>query len=181
MTQDASTTDPMRQKATGRYVVMGVSGCGKSSVGRAVAAAIGARFIDGDDLHPAQNLAKMARGEALTDADRAPWLDLVGTALGAAAPPVVIACSALRRAYRDRIAARSGAPVTYLFLTGSRTVIEARMRARSGHFMPPALLDSQFAVLEPPGSDEKAVTVDIDQSPDVIVAQLLKETRENRT
>ncbi len=173
MTQDASTTDPIRQQATGRYVVMGVSGCGKSSVGRAVAAAIGARFIDGDDLHPAQNLAKMARGEALTDADRAPWLDLVGRALGAAAPPVVIACSALRRAYRDRIAARSGAPVTYLFLTGSRTVIEARMRARSGHFMPPSLLDSQFATLEPPGPDEDALQVDIDQPFDAVVGTLV--------
>lgn len=177
MTQDASTTDPMRQQATGRYVVMGVSGCGKSSVGRAVAAAIGARFIDGDDLHPAQNLAKMARGEALTDADRAPWLDLVGSALGAAPPPVVIACSALRRAYRDRIAARSGAPVTYLFLTGSRTVIEARMRARSGHFMPPSLLDSQFAALEPPGPDEDALQVDIDQPFEAVVAALVTAIR----
>lgn len=173
MTQDASTTEPIHRQPTGRYVVMGVSGCGKSSVGRAVAAAIGARFIDGDDLHPAQNLARMARGEALTDADRAPWLDLVGTALGAAPPPVVIACSALRRAYRDRIAARSGAPVTYLFLSGSRTVIEARMRARSGHFMPPSLLDSQFATLEPPGPDEDTLQVDIDQPFDGVVDTLV--------
>lgn len=159
--------------ATGRYVVMGVSGCGKSSVGAAVAEALGARFIEGDALHPAANLRKMARGEPLTDADRAPWLDAVGAALGAAGPPAVIACSALKRAYRDRIAARAGGPVTFLHLAGSREVIGARMQARRGHFMPPSLLDSQFAALEPPGADERAVTVDVDQPFERVVQAFL--------
>jgi gluconokinase len=150
---------------------MGVAGCGKSSVGAALAARLGLPFADGDDLHPAANIAKMTRGEALTDADRWPWLTAVGTALRDR--PGLIGCSALRRAYRDHITAEAGHPVTFLHLSGSRAVIEARMRARTGHFMPPSLLDSQFATLEPPGPDENAVTVDIDQPIDAIVAALL--------
>ncbi len=155
-----------------RYVVMGVSGCGKTSVGQAVAKGLGARFVDGDDLHPAENIAKMARAEPLTDGDRAPWLDKVGAAL-AASGPTVIGCSALKRIYRDRIAKAAGGPVTFLHLAGSRAVISKRLAARKGHFMPPSLLDSQFAALEPPGPDEDAVTVDIDQPFGDVVASLL--------
>ena len=151
------------------YVVMGVSGCGKSTVGAAFAAAIGGRFIDGDDLHPPENVAKMSAGVPLTDADRWPWLTLVGATLTG---DVVVGCSALKRAYRDRIRAVAG-PVRFLHLAGSKAVIAARMAARPGHFMPLGLLDSQFATLEPPGPDEDAVTVDIDQSLDAIVAALL--------
>ena len=151
------------------YVVMGVSGCGKSTVGAAFAAAIGGRFIDGDDLHPPENVAKMSAGVPLTDADRWPWLTLVGATLTG---DVVVGCSALKRAYRDRIRAVAG-PVRFLHLAGSKAVIAARMAARPGHFMPLGLLDSQFAALEPPGPDEDAVTVDIDQSLDAIVAALL--------
>ena len=151
------------------YVVMGVSGCGKSTVGAAFAQAIGAQFVDGDDLHPPENVAKMARGQPLTDADRAPWLDRVGATLTGG---VVVGSSALKRAYRDRIRAVAG-PVRFLHLAGSREVIAARMAARPGHFMPLGLLDSQFAALEPPGPDEDAVTVDIDQPFAAVIAALL--------
>ncbi|MEO0912861.1 MAG: gluconokinase [Pseudomonadota bacterium] len=156
-----------------RYVVMGVSGCGKTAIGTAFAAEIGGHFIDGDDLHPPENVAKMARGAPLTDADREPWLRRVAEALKEAEPPIVIGCSALRRIYRDWIRAGAGGPVTFLHLAGTREVIAERMGAREGHFMPLSLLDSQFATLEPPGPDEAAITVDIDQTPEAIVAALV--------
>ena len=148
---------------------MGVAGCGKSSVGAALSARIGLPYRDGDDLHPAANVAKMSRGEPLTDDDRWPWLALVGQTL--AKTPMIIGCSALKRRYRQRISETSGHPVTFIHLSGSRTVIEARMQARKGHFMPTSLLDSQFAALEPPASDENAVEIDIDQSlPEIVNA-----------
>ena len=145
-----------------RVVLMGVAGCGKSTVGAALSVRLGVPYRDGDDLHSAANIAKMRRGEPLTDADRAPWLRAVGAALHDGAP-LIIGCSALKRQYRDLIRAEAGGPVTFVHLAGSRAVIAARMAARTGHFMPPALLDSQFAALEPPGADENAVTVSIDQ------------------
>lgn len=140
---------------------MGVAGCGKSAVGAALSAATALPYRDGDDLHPAENIAKMRNGEPLTDADRWPWLALVGQAL--AQKPLIIGCSALKRSYRDFVTANAGLPVIFVHLSGSRKVIELRMRARSGHFMPPSLLDSQFATLEPPTPDENAITVQIDQ------------------
>lgn len=146
---------------------MGVSGCGKSSVGAGLAERLGIAFRDGDDLHPAGNVAKMRAGIALTDAERGPWLDRVAATLRETAP-VVVACSALRRAYRDRLRAGAGGPVRFIHLAGSRDLIAARMAARSGHFMPPALLDSQFAALEPPDPDE-ALTLDIDQPLDALI------------
>ena len=146
---------------------MGVSGCGKSSVGAGLAERLGIAFRDGDDLHPAGNAAKMRAGIALTDAERGPWLDRVAATLRETAP-VVVACSALRRAYRDRLRAGAGGPVRFIHLAGSRDLIAARMAARSGHFMPPALLDSQFAALEPPDPDE-ALTLDIDQPLDALI------------
>ncbi len=162
-----------------RYVVMGVSGCGKSSIGAQMALRLGARFIDGDDLHPAANIAKMARGEPLDDADRAPWLDLVGAAL--AAPNTVIACSALKRRYRDTIRAGAGAEVTFLYLRGGYETLMQRMAGRPGHFMPAALLDSQLAALEPPQADEIFAEQSIDATPQeicngFIAALNLKET-----
>ncbi len=152
---------------------MGVSGSGKTQIGQAFAARTGAAFIDGDDLHPAANVAKMARGEPLSDADRWPWLDRIGQALADARGDVVIGCSALRRAYRDRIRARAGA-VTFLYLSGTRDLIGARMAARKGHFMPESLLDSQFATLEPPQPDEDFVSADIDQSIERIAVSLVE-------
>lgn len=155
-----------------RMVLMGVAGCGKSSVGVALAPHLRAEYLDGDDLHPAQNIAKMRRGKPLTDADRAPWLALIGAALRPDQARV-IGCSALKRAYRAQITTAARAPVTFIHLSGSRSVIEARMRARTGHFMPASLLDSQFAALEPPGPDEQAITVDIDQSLAAVIAAIL--------
>ena len=154
-----------------KMVVMGVSGCGKSTVGAALASQLGAEFIDGDALHPAENIARMSRGEPLTDEDRWPWLTQVAQALQGEGPRIV-GCSALKRVYRDHIRQEAGGPVI-VHLAGARAVIEARMRARSGHFMPPALLDSQFATLEPPGADEGAVSVDIDQPFDAVIAAIL--------
>lgn len=151
-----------------KLVVMGVAGCGKTTVGTALAARLGAAFFDGDDLHPATNIAKMSRGEPLTDEDRWPWLTQVAEALQGDGPRIV-GCSALKRVYRDHIRQGAGGPVVFVHLAGARAVIEARMRARTGHFMPPALLDSQFATLEPPGADEAAVTVDIDQPFDAVI------------
>ncbi|HUG63254.1 MAG TPA: gluconokinase, partial [Methylomirabilota bacterium] len=146
-----------------RVVLMGVAGCGKSVVGAALSARLGVPYRDGDDLHPAANIAKMSRGDPLTDDDRWPWLFQVGATL-AGSEPMIVGCSSLKRRYRDAIRERAGAAVTFVHLAGSRAVIEKRMTARTGHFMPTSLLDSQFATLEPPGRDERAVTVDIDQT-----------------
>jgi gluconokinase len=151
---------------------MGVAGCGKSSVGAALAPALNARYIDGDDLHPPANIAKMQRGEPLTDADRWPWLALVGAVL--AKPVAIVGCSALKRAYRDHIASQAGGPVCFIHLSGSRALIGARMKARAGHFMPATLLDSQFATLEPPMPDEFAISVEIDQPMPGLVAEILE-------
>lgn len=156
-----------------RIVIMGVSGCGKSSVGAALSDALNIPYHEGDDLHPPANIAKMRTGEALTDADRRPWLDRVARAL-AIQVPVIVGCSALRRSYRDRIRAGAGGPVCFVHLTGSRALIATRMAARSGHFMPASLLDSQFATLEPPGPDEAAITVDISQPLDRLVEVILR-------
>lgn len=156
-----------------RFIIMGVSGCGKSSIGAGFASATGASFVDGDDLHPEANITKMAAGIPLNDADRAPWLAEVGKTFAHHDLPLVIGCSALKRSYRDIIRDNAGGPVTFLHLEGSRDVIAARMAVRSGHFMPPALLDSQFDTLEVPESDEAAVSVNIDQTPEAIVAALV--------
>lgn len=154
-----------------RIVLMGVSGCGKSSVGAALALRTGLPYRDGDDLHSAAAVARMRAGMPLTDDDRWPWLDRVAQVLHDEAP-VIIGCSALRRVYRDRIRAGAG-PVQFVHLAGSRAVIAARMAARAGHYMPVSLLDSQFATLEPPGPDE-AVTVNIDQPLDRLVSDILR-------
>ena len=158
---------------TRRVVIMGVSGCGKSSVGAGLAARLGLNYRDGDDLHPPENVAKMRAGMPLTDADRWPWLDRVGEVLLAEAP-VIVGCSALKRAYRDRIRTAAGGPVTFVHLAGSQEVIAARMALRQGHYMPLSLLDSQFAALEPPAAAE-AITVSIDQPLEAIVADILRQ------
>lgn len=154
-----------------RVVIMGVSGCGKSSVGAALSVRLGIPYRDGDDLHPAANVAKMRAGIPLGDEDRWPWLDRVANVLRREAP-VLVGCSALRRAYRDRIRAGADGPVRFVHLTGGRAVIAARMAAREGHYMPPSLLDSQFATLEPPGPEE-AFSIDIDQPLAAIVDGIL--------
>jgi carbohydrate kinase (thermoresistant glucokinase family) len=144
-------------------VVMGVSGSGKTTVGRELAARLGVPFVDADDLHPASNVAKMAAGHALDDADRWPWLARVGAALAAAsATGMVVACSALKRSYRAAILAEAPAAV-FAELDGPRAVLLERMAARHDHFMPVSLLDSQLATLEPLGADEPGFTVSIEQ------------------
>lgn len=153
-----------------KIVLMGVAGCGKSSVGAALSAALGLPYLDGDDLHPAANIAKMSRGEPLSDADRWPWLALVGQSLRT---PGIVGCSALKRVYRELIDREASGGVVFVHLSGARAVIEARMAARTGHFMPTTLLDSQFATLEKPGADENAVVVDIDQPLRAVVAQIV--------
>ena len=158
---------------TRRLVIMGVSGCGKSSVGARLAARLGLNYRDGDDLHPPENVAKMRAGMPLTDGDRWPWLDRVGQVLLAEAP-VIVGCSALKRAYRDRIRTAAGGPVTFVHLAGSQEVIAARMALRQGHYMPLSLLDSQFAALEPPTAEE-AITVSIDQPLEALVADILRQ------
>jgi beta-N-acetylhexosaminidase len=140
---------------------MGVSGCGKTTIGDLVARELGVPFLDGDSLHPVENVAKMAAGTPLTDEDRWPWLATVGRELASAGTGgLVLACSALKRSYRDAI--REQAPDTvFLHLHGSKEVLRARTEGRSGHFMPPALLESQLATLEPLGADEAGIVVDI--------------------
>jgi carbohydrate kinase (thermoresistant glucokinase family) len=145
-----------------RMVVMGVSGCGKSSVGEEIARLTSAQFVDGDDLHPEANKAKMGAGIPLDDNDRWPWLDRVGEVL-AGPKGAIVACSALKRVYRDRI--RAAAPGTvFVHLDGSRELLWERISARQNHFMPASLLDSQLAILEPLGSDENGVTLPITAS-----------------
>ncbi|BCW81452.1 gluconokinase, GntK/IdnK-type [Arthrobacter sp. NicSoilC5] len=157
-----------------RIVVMGVSGCGKTTIGDLVARDLGVPFLDGDSLHPVENVAKMAAGTPLTDEDRWPWLATVGRELAAAGDGgLVLACSALRRSYRDAI--RAQAPDTiFLHLHGSKEVLKARTEGRTGHFMPPALLDSQLATLEPLQQDERGVVVDIAAPVADVVAGALK-------
>lgn len=162
-------------------VVMGVSGCGKTSVAEGLAAALGAGFLEGDQLHPQANIDKMSKGIPLTDADRWPWLDRIGAELRAvtgAGAPIVASCSALKRAYRDRLRSEAGGDLSFVFLRGSRELLIGRMRERKGHFMPASLLDSQLATLEDPSGEEGVVTVDIDAPLDEIVATSLERLRE---
>jgi gluconokinase len=146
---------------------MGVSGCGKSTIGRAVAEELDATFVEGDALHPPANIRKMSSGIPLDDNDRLPWLGAVGDEIGRlqrSGRPVVAACSALKRRYRDKLRTHAGCQLIFVMLEGTRELISGRMNARKGHFMPPALLDSQFAALEPPEGDESAIRIDLSMS-----------------
>jgi len=152
-------------------VVMGVSGSGKTTVGQQLAARLGLPYAEADDFHPPANVAKMAAGHPLTDADRRPWLDAIAAwidARRATGTGGVVTCSALRRAYRDRLAA--GRPdVRLVHLRGDKALIAARLAARRGHFFKAALLDTQFAALEEPTPDEGVLTVSVDRPPAEIV------------
>jgi gluconokinase len=150
-------------------VVMGVSGSGKSTVGELLSERLGVPYVDADDLHPQANVDKMAAGHPLNDDDRWPWLAKVGSALtDAESTGLVIACSALKRVYRDAILGQEPRAV-FVHLTGSREVLESRTEHRHGHFMPPALLDSQLETLEPLQAGEPGFALDISQSPEDIV------------
>lgn len=159
-------------KFSGAAVVMGVAGCGKTTVAEAIAARLGVRMIEGDRLHSAENIAKMSAGTPLTDEDRWPWLGQIGAAL-AGSEGAVAACSALKRVYRESITRAAGRPVAFLFLKGDRALIESRMHLRTGHFMPTSLLDSQFKTLEEPTAGELAVTLDLAAPPDVIAERAI--------
>ena len=160
-----------------RIVVMGVSGCGKSTVGPLLAARLGVPFVDADDLHPPTNVAKMAAGIPLTDEDRWPWLRLVGAELASASDGLVVACSALRYAYRDVL--RSFVPdVYFVHLAGSREELASRLGHRVDHFMPLMLLDSQLATLEPLRADERGVTLDITHPADELARTAMEALRD---
>lgn len=154
-------------------VVMGVSGTGKSTVAGLLAGQLGWDLAEGDDLHPAANVAKMASGQPLTDEDRWPWLDTVAAWIQAhteAGTPGVVTCSALRRAYRDKL---RGPGVAFVHLAGSREVIGARMAKRQDHFMPTSLLDSQLATLESLEADEQGIVVPLAQGPQEEVREII--------
>lgn len=155
-----------------RIVVMGVSGSGKSLIGAALGERMHVPFTDADDLHPASNVAKMSAGTPLDDDDRMPWLDVVGTTIRTGAGHV-IACSALKEKYRDRL--RAAEPnIWFVALEAPRTVLAERMQSRPGHFMPLALLDSQLATLEPLSSAEAGVTLRATDDADSIVEAALR-------
>ena len=158
---------------TRAIVVMGVSGCGKTSVAEGLAAALPAAFIEGDSLHPAANVEKMSKGIPLDDEDRWPWLDTIGRAMAETlndGKSVVVSCSALKKSYRDRLRQAAGGTLAFVFLKGSRDLLMTRMAARRDHFMPVSLLDSQLATLEDPSGEPGVVTVDIDATVEAIVA-----------
>jgi gluconokinase len=144
----------------GAAIVMGVASCGKTSVGELLAEKLNAHFIEGDRLHPATNVAKMSARNPLTDEDRWPWLKAIGESL-AGREAAVASCSALKRKYREAITKAAHRPVYYIYLHGSRKLLESRIGARKGHFMPASLLDSQLATLEEPAAEELALRLDI--------------------
>jgi len=152
---------------------MGVSGCGKSTVGALLAQALSAEFVEGDSLHPASNVAKMAAGNPLTDGDREGWLQTIAAQLGTAhdaGRSLVISCSALKRAYRDTL--RATAPdLRFVYLRGDFDLLGARVAARSGHYMPASLLASQFAALQEPTEDEHPITLDCRLEPEQLASQ----------
>jgi gluconokinase len=158
-------------------VVMGVSGSGKSTIADKLAERLGWRFEDGDKFHPAGNVAKMSAGHPLTDEDRRPWLQAIADEIDRACRAgehAVIACSALKRAYRD-ILVHGRDDVRIVYLKGTQALIADRLAARKNHFMPSGLLDSQFKTLEPPATEENPVTVSIDASVDAIVDDIVRQ------
>jgi gluconokinase len=161
-------------------VVMGVSGSGKTTIAKRVAEREGWRLVEGDDFHPPENVAKMHAGIPLTDEDRWPWLRAIAReidAIRARGESAVVTSSALKRAYRDILI--GGRPdVALVYLQGSHDLIAKRLAARTGHFMPPTLLDSQFATLEEPAADEHPIVVSIAPTPDEIVEDVMKKLKE---
>ena len=159
-------------------VVMGVSGAGKSTVGRLLAAQLDCPFRDADSFHPKANIEKMASGHPLTDEDRWPWLDAIAAWIAehrAAGTTCVVTCSALKRVYRDIVTNKQNADTRLVYLKGDFDLIEARLKARKDHFMPPGLLRSQFDALEEPAFEEHAVAVSIDATPEEIAARVLEQ------
>lgn len=166
-------------KAPCALIVMGVSGSGKSTVAEALSARLGWSCADADRFHPASNVTKMSAGQPLTDDDRWPWLKAIADEIDRLCGKrqrAVVACSALRRAYRD-VLVHGRSDVRIVFLDGTRDLIAKRLATRKGHFMPPGLLDSQFRTLERPGPDEGAVTVSIDAAVEAIVDDIVRQLK----
>ncbi|MDQ0391691.1 gluconokinase [Labrys monachus] len=167
---------PVESPLPTALIVMGVSGSGKSTIAELLAAELGWPFRDGDDFHPPENVAKMHAGTPLTDEDRWPWLAAIAAWIEEArrrGGHVIVTCSALRRIYRDALRDGHG-DVRFVYLEGTKDLIASRLAKRKNHFMPPALLDSQFATLEPPGADEAPLAVSIGATPDEIAAMVLE-------
>jgi gluconokinase len=166
----------MNKNAKTRWVVMGVSGAGKSEIGARLAAALGVRFLEGDSFHPPQNVAKMSAGIPLNDEDRAGWLQALQNEISAArhcGEGLVLSCSSLKRRYRDLL--RAGDPeLRFAHLSGERAILEQRMRTRPGHYMPASLLDSQLRDLEPLQADESGLLLDLTQAPELLVGTILQ-------
>ena len=158
------------------WVVMGVSGCGKTSIGEKLAAALGVPFIEGDAFHSQANIAKMTAGTALTDDDRRDWLLTLRDKLATREGGAVLSCSSLKRAYRDLLRS-AGGDVRFAHLAGERGLLLERVSNRPGHYMPPSLLDSQLDTLEPLQPDEAGITLDIRDSQEQLVAQILASVR----
>lgn len=159
---------------------MGVAGVGKTHVGSLLVGTLDVPFLEGDQLHPPANVRKMAQGIPLTDADRLPWLDAIAARIAAArraGTGIVVACSALKRAYRDLLRA-ADSELQFVHLTGDRELIARRLATRVGHFMPASLLDSQLATLEIPGPDEHVWTFDVSETPERIVALIVQRLEE---
>jgi gluconokinase len=168
---DMKTCKKDQSPAPTRWVVMGVSGCGKSEIGRQLAARLDVAYAEGDDYHSPANVAKMAAGIALTDADRSDWLLTLQAKIAAAAiagDSLVLSCSSLKRRYRDLLRAADPA-IVFVHLDGPRALIAERMQARANHYMPMSLLDSQFAALEPLQPDERGIRLDIHDTPAQLV------------
>ena len=161
-----------------RWIVMGVSGCGKSEIGSRLARRLGVAYVEGDDDHPPLNIEKMAAGIPLDDSDRQTWLLILQARIAGARQRglgLVLSCSSLKRRYRDLL--RGGDPdLLFVHLVGERDLIKSRMQARPNHFMPPTLLDSQFRDLEPPQEDERAIRLDIRKEPEQLVDEILQQT-----
>jgi len=159
---------------------MGVSGCGKSSVGLKISDALGMQFVEGDQLHPASNVEKMSKGIPLTDDDRMPWLDLIGETMKASLDReqgVIVSCSALKRTYRDRLRKAVNGKLFFVYLSGSKELLAKRMGERRGHFMPSSLLESQLATLAVPTGEPGVVTVDIDDTIEGIAETALRDLK----
>lgn len=166
----------MKNKTNLRWVVMGVSGAGKSEIGARLAAELGVPFLEGDGFHPPENVAKMSAGTPLDDADRAGWLEMLRGEISAArerGEGLVLSCSSLKRRYRDLL--RDGDPqLRFVHLHGEREILEQRMRTRPGHYMPASLLDSQLRDLEPLQADEAGVRLDLTESPQQLINTILQ-------